>query len=214
MKWLDSPIVAALGKVGDCIILNFLWIICSVPIFTIGASTAAAHYTMLKLVEDRGDSVIEMFFGAFKSNFKQATIFGIVFTIITVGLVGDFYLIYTKLQDSGMFRIVMISLLAFIALFLFVISLYLWALMVRFENTMKQLLINAFVLAVVYYKKTIQMFVEDVAVLTIGVLGVAFFPQIGILVTIFGISAILYPNCKILLPIINQLTKNKEKSEK
>lgn len=45
---LDSPLMSALNKLADLIILNILVIICSLPVFTIGASMTALHYVVLK----------------------------------------------------------------------------------------------------------------------------------------------------------------------
>ena len=38
---LESPLMRALARIGDLIILNFVWIICCIPIVTIGAATTA-----------------------------------------------------------------------------------------------------------------------------------------------------------------------------
>ena len=57
----DNPIWRFIGRLGDMVVLNILWIICSIPIITIGASTTALYYCTLKIVrnEDYGD--IKMF---------------------------------------------------------------------------------------------------------------------------------------------------------
>ncbi len=49
----DNPVWRFIGKLGDLMILNILWVICSIPIFTMGASTTAVYYVTMKLV--RGD---------------------------------------------------------------------------------------------------------------------------------------------------------------
>lgn len=36
------------GTIGDIIIVNILFILCSIPIFTMGASMSAMYYTLLK----------------------------------------------------------------------------------------------------------------------------------------------------------------------
>lgn len=66
----DNPVWRFIGKLGDLIILNILWIVCSIPVFTAGASTTAVYYVTLKLVRDEDDSTIRSFFRSFKSNFK------------------------------------------------------------------------------------------------------------------------------------------------
>ena len=45
----DNPIFRAINTIGEIIILNFMWMICSLPIVTIGASTTALMYSCMKL---------------------------------------------------------------------------------------------------------------------------------------------------------------------
>ena len=40
---LDSPLIEALTKIGDCICLSALWLVFSLPVFTIGASSTALY---------------------------------------------------------------------------------------------------------------------------------------------------------------------------
>ena len=58
----DNPVWRFIGKLGDLILLNILWIVCSIPIVTAGASTTAVYYVTLKLVRDENDSTIKNFF--------------------------------------------------------------------------------------------------------------------------------------------------------
>ena len=65
----DNPVWRFIGKLGDLIILNVLWLITSIPIVTIGASTTALYYVTLKLVRDEDGYTIRSFFKSFKENF-------------------------------------------------------------------------------------------------------------------------------------------------
>ena len=49
---VDSPLYRFLSRVLDILKLNFLWILGSLPVFTIGASTTAAMSVALKLADD------------------------------------------------------------------------------------------------------------------------------------------------------------------
>ena len=62
---LDSPFMNVMNKLSDLIIINVIYIICCIPVFTIGAATTALYYTTLKIVEDRGSSVVKSFFHSF-----------------------------------------------------------------------------------------------------------------------------------------------------
>ena len=69
----ESPAMRFLTKIGYTIILNTLWFLCSLPVFTIGASTTALYAVMQKLVRDEESGIISAFFTAFRQNFRQAT---------------------------------------------------------------------------------------------------------------------------------------------
>ena len=43
-------------------LLNLLWLVCCIPVFTAGAATTAVYYVTLKLVRDEDDSTIKSFF--------------------------------------------------------------------------------------------------------------------------------------------------------
>lgn len=61
----DNPVWRFIGKLGDLILLNLLWLICCIPVFTAGAATTAVYYVTLKLVRDEDDSTIRSFFRSF-----------------------------------------------------------------------------------------------------------------------------------------------------
>ena len=45
---LDGKLFHILSRIADLILLNVLWLLSSLPIITIGASTTALYYVMLK----------------------------------------------------------------------------------------------------------------------------------------------------------------------
>ena len=61
----DNPVWRFIGKLGDLILLNLLWLICCIPVFTAGAATTAVYYVTLKLVRDEDDSTIRSFLPLF-----------------------------------------------------------------------------------------------------------------------------------------------------
>lgn len=69
----DSIFGQIFGFLGNMIALNILWLVTSLPIVTIGASTTAMYYTALKLHKDKDVTVWKAFFHSFKQNFMQAT---------------------------------------------------------------------------------------------------------------------------------------------
>ena len=57
----------------DLILLNILWLVCCLPIVTIGASTAAMHSVARKMATCEHYTVWSGFWHGFRENWKQAT---------------------------------------------------------------------------------------------------------------------------------------------
>lgn len=74
----DSIFGRVFGFLGQLIALNLLWILCSLPLITAGASTTALYYCVLKLHKDKEVNVFRDFFKSFRQNFKQATFLWLV----------------------------------------------------------------------------------------------------------------------------------------
>ena len=90
----DNPLMRALGKLADLVILNFLTIICSIPIFTIGASITACYYCTVKITKDEESYIWKDFFKSFKLNFRQSTVIWLI-NLILISIYGADFLILT-----------------------------------------------------------------------------------------------------------------------
>ena len=91
-RW-DSPFMQKIAMVGNLVILNILWVLCSVPVVTMGAATAAMYQTVFQYIDQVEDSVFKPFFKAFAKNFKQATLMWLPILLIgAVLLIGLRYL--------------------------------------------------------------------------------------------------------------------------
>ena len=88
---VNGPLWRFLSSLFDMIVLHILWLICCIPIITIGPATTAAHYVaMKKIVKDEGRNVWSLFFKSFRENLKQGIILGVLFTVIGLLLGLDF----------------------------------------------------------------------------------------------------------------------------
>ena len=70
----DSPISQLLMRIADLILLNVLYLLCSIPLFTIGAAQAGL-YTAVKVMLDKEDdtSVFAAYWRGFKAGFGTIT---------------------------------------------------------------------------------------------------------------------------------------------
>lgn len=68
----SSVIMRALSLLADVALLNLLWLVCSIPILTLGASTAALYACLF--ARQRGEPCgARAFFCAFRVHFRRAT---------------------------------------------------------------------------------------------------------------------------------------------
>lgn len=148
----DSPIMRTLSYISDLLLLNVCFMICCVPIFTIGASMSAVYSVTLDRTNEAG--VIARFFEAFKRNFKQATLAWLIVLGLLIFLLADFYLLSIVEVPAGF--IIMVALC--IATFLLMgTTLYLFPLIGHFDNTLKNMLKNSLILSVSMFPKTLLM---------------------------------------------------------
>lgn len=74
-----NPLFSLLNQLGQLILLSILWTICSLSVITIGASTAALYYTVVKVLRRNQDSLFAAFFREFRNNFLQSLNINMVF---------------------------------------------------------------------------------------------------------------------------------------
>ena len=145
---------------GCC--LNVLWLICCLPIVTIGASTTALYYTSFKIAKDEGSFITTMFFRSFKQNFKQATVIWLI--MLAAGLIigADAILLFRlRATSTGTAAVVWTLLLAaiFACMIAYAIVLtYIFPLLSIASNTTANMFKNAFLIGTHYLFVTILVF--------------------------------------------------------
>ena len=150
----DSPLMIFLSNLTDIIVLNVLCFICCLPVITIGPSVTAMHYITLKIARDEEIYVLRDYFKAFKENFKQSIIAWMVFLVITA----VFFVDYLILKDMGLENTkVFLMIIGAIYLLVCFTMMYVFPLMARFENSLKQTVKNAFFMSILYIFKTVIM---------------------------------------------------------
>ena len=157
-----------LSRVGDLIILNFLFIVCCVPVVTAGAAYAALCKVCMDMIYEQEGGIFKGFFQAFRENFKQATIVWIVELIVLVSLVCDGMLVMSYFPGSKAMYI-LLGVLAFLVL---CVCTHMMPLLIRYQNGLRQHLSNAMVLAVIRLPRTVLMIAISAMPLIIFVLSV------------------------------------------
>lgn len=150
---IESPLYKFMVKLLDIIKLNFMWLLCSIPVITMGAATTAAFYIGLKMGTDEESYIAAPFIREFKANLKQGSIIGVIQMLVI-------YVIYTDFRLSaaaGEKRLVYMA-AGIVAIFLaFLHFIYVYALLARYENTILNTIRNSFSICIKFFPKTIVM---------------------------------------------------------
>ena len=173
---LDSPLMRALGKMADIVIVNLLTLLLCVPVFTAGAAFTAMHYCMLKLVRDEEAGIAKQFFHSFKDNFKQSTIIWLIFLLIA-GFFGlDYFLIYAN--PTGLSPYILGGVLVFTFLIMFV-GVFVYPIQAKFVNPIPKTIKTAFVFAFRHFPATLLILIAEAvpfSLFFIGNVGLWLFP--------------------------------------
>jgi len=151
---MDNAFFRAMGRLADLMILNLIFLLCSLPVFTIGASTTALYYVTLKMAANEEGYVVRSFLKSFRQNFRQATIIlvALLFAGSVLGL--DIYILNHSDSSFGAVFLVLISAITI----LYVMELiYIFPLLSRFENSIAVTFRNAFIMAIADFPRTLVM---------------------------------------------------------
>ena len=179
---LESPFWRFVGKLADAVILNIIWILFSLPIVTIGASTTALYYCAMKVAKDReGSSLLRDFWKSFKLNFKQATILWLICLALLVFFALDIYFYWG--MDNQLSTILCIFFVVFTAV-LCCTMFYIFPLQAKFYNPIRKTISFALVMQIRYFHYTLLMALIAAAV----AVGTFFYIPVGI----FGMGLIAF----------------------
>lgn len=137
----------------DLLVLNFMWILFSIPIVTIGASTAAACAVTMKMSRDEEGYIAKQFLKEFKRNWKQGTVLWLIVAVIGYALYLDTQIL--KASDDPSFVVIFMT-IALILLMVLCFS-YAFPLIARYENTIKNTIKNSVQITIRYFGRTLAM---------------------------------------------------------
>ena len=129
--------------IADTFILSLLWIVFSLPIVTVGASTTAMFYVATRRIANREGYISTDFWTAFKANFKKATIVWMVVLVIAAILVFNITHIDVMGDMAGVMYMAQLVLLLFVAM----LSVYIFPILARFDMGIIQSLKSSFFMA-------------------------------------------------------------------
>lgn len=149
----DSKFFNFMSKLGDFVVLNILFIITCIPIFTIGASFCALYTVCKKRLADEESYIIRGYLAIWKENFKNATIMWVFFLVWLPILLS-----LTNLATKHLNNVILFSFCLLIILWYIFSMLYAFPLQASFINTPFRIILNSFLTAMAHLPYTIVLF--------------------------------------------------------
>ena len=153
----DTPISTMIGKTLDILLLSALWFICCIPVITIGASTTALYYAVVKCLRKGRGYVLQNFFHAFRQNFIPATVLWLFYGILAFVLYICF-VFAAALNNAGL-RFFMSTMYMFMGFVFLSMGSYSFPILSRCSMKCSQIIKFSFGLMIRHFPSTLIMVV-------------------------------------------------------
>ena len=190
----DSKFMEIFGRITDLVLLNILFLITCLPLFTIGASLAALYTMTFRLMREEYSGIIRSYFRAFKDNFKQGTILWLLLVLVAGPALYYLYVLFaldSLLRYAGFLFVILALLAAMTASFVFP-----W--ISQFENTTAQALKNALILSLSRLPRAAAVLVINAVPLITWFFSPELFVEVSFLWVALYFAAAAYMNTGIL----------------
>lgn len=201
----ESQIMQILSRFCDIVILNLVFLLTCIPIFTIGAANTALYDVVFRMDTDREGKMLPTYFHSFRENFRQSTIVWLALLLFGVAT----YLNMTRfsvlgensyLLGYGLFIVSMLVLVLEVFLFS-----YSFPLLSRFRNSTRQTAVNALLLSIGNLPRTLVVAVINCFPWVLLIVNFYAFMQLGFIWLAMYFSAAAYFNSRVLKKIFDNL---------
>ena len=203
----DNVVHVFLNKLGDIVIANLLFILCSIPVITIGPALTALYHCMMRTVKGNNNGTPRTFFRAFKENFKQSLLVWLLILVAGIILVLNLrFLLHANGSAANMLFYLTIGVLPLLVIF----SLYIFPVIATFVNSLGALCRNAFLLAFMHFPTTVAMAVITIFPLYMTYLDVKLQPLYACCWFFFGFGLVAFINSMLLYRFFKKLLPPEE----
>lgn len=193
----DSVLSRFLHFTADIITLHILWLVCSLPLVTIGASTTALYCACMKRIQKDEGYVSRHFLRSFRQNLRQSTICWLLFVLGSFLIITNFRIA----RSAGGWTGHMIFISNAIILCPFILTfLYVFAVVAKFDNPVTSHIKYAFILSLKHFPCSVILLLIHG---TFIFLSVSFPPFIGLLLCC-GIGFLGYLSSNIFVYIFQR----------
>lgn len=151
----DGSFMRVCDKVFDVLLLGFLWILCSIPLITVGASTTALYYAVVKCVKNDDGYPVKEFFHSFRLNFVPGILIWIF--IVAATFVMQLNIGILMAETSGYVGMFFICFYGLAAVFLLAVFCYIFPALSRFDMNIGWMIKVSMYMTVRYFGTTLAL---------------------------------------------------------
>lgn len=203
----DSGFSRFMNLFFDILYVGVLWLVCSLPLITAGASATAAYYAMSKCVRHKTGYIGREFFHSFKANFRQITPLTLLFWLVEWILVIDLYYVWTNENQVNSALFIVLLLILFVVAGL---AIYICPILSRFDKKNMELIRTALYVLFRYLPITIAIQV----VFIIACLGLFLIPWAVLFIPGGYLYALSFPMEWILGKMMPPVEEDSEEAQK
>jgi len=154
---MDSRLMNGLGKIADCILLSLCWITACLPVVTIGAACGALYRTVYRCIRRDDAYALRVFWKTLADNIKTGILCWLPVLAVYIFLIADAIILRAFVMPShpeiSRFYGIILVLIGVCSVW----AAYCTAYCVRFNGTIKEILLTNFLLVLCHPLMTIEM---------------------------------------------------------
>ncbi len=186
----DSKFSQIVNQVIDCLFLSLLWIVSSLPVITVGASTTALYATVDKVFRRDEGGIWKEYWRVFRRDFKRATALWGIMVLIFAVLVADFYAAFSA-GVSNESLVVALQLGAVFLTALMAIWLQCWfPYLSRFDDPVRIILKNTMAIMLGETKVALHLLLLFLLVVALDAILAVYVPILTVVMPVAYISAL------------------------
>lgn len=205
---INSPVMHFLNRFASLVVLNFLFLFTSIPIFTIGTSLTALYDVVFRLDTEREGKVVPTYFRAFRANFKQSTSIWLIFLLLITASCANAVIFSNMDTQVG-------TVLSVISLVILVNSMlalgFVFPLLSQFDNTLRNTLKNSLLLCIAHLPRALAIAAINCFPWALMLMNLYAFIRFGFLWFAIYFAAAAYWSSRLLLKVFQPLMEQASK---
>lgn len=191
----DSKIMQILSRFADIVILNVVFLLTCLPVFTIGAANAAMYDVVFRMDTEREEKLLRTYFRSFKDNFRQGTVIWLF--LLLFGAASCVNMVQFS-EIGGTLGYILFLFAMLVLLVAVLVFSYAFPLLSQFRNSIQDTLKNALLLSIAHLPRSILIAVINCFPWALLVLNLYAFVKLGFLWVSLYFAAAAYFNSRVL----------------